>query len=71
MDYRDEMPLDERFTRVPVPLMVIFGAEDQIFDAEEATRSASDVPGVRTEIVDGAGHAPQVEEAGATDRARS
>ncbi len=29
-----ELPLDERFKQTPVPLMVIFGAEDQIFDAE-------------------------------------
>ena len=63
-DFLDDETLDERFTRVPVPLMVIFGAEDQIFDAEEAVRRFAGVPGVRTELVEGAGHAPQVEEAG-------
>jgi pimeloyl-ACP methyl ester carboxylesterase len=61
-DFLDEEPLDQRFIRVPVPLMVIFGAEDQIFDAEEAIDGYQDVPGVRTEIVEGAGHAPQVEQ---------
>lgn len=60
-DFADELPLDERFKRTPVPLMVIFGAEDQIFDAEAAIEGYSDVPGVRTEIIEGAGHAPQIE----------
>ena len=60
-DFTDELPLDERFKRTPVPLLVIFGSEDQIIDADEATEGYSDVPGVQTEIVDGAGHAPQVE----------
>jgi pimeloyl-ACP methyl ester carboxylesterase len=60
-DFVDEEPLDERFQRTPVPLMVIFGAEDQVYDAEESIAGFSDVPGVRTELVEGAGHAPQVE----------
>ena len=60
-DYLEELPLDERFRRVPVPLMVIFGAEDQILDAERAVEGFEDVPGVRTEVIEGAGHAPQIE----------
>jgi pimeloyl-ACP methyl ester carboxylesterase len=60
-DFVNELPLDERFKRTPVPLMVIFGSEDQIIDAEAAIEGFSDVPGVQTEIVEGAGHAPQVE----------
>ena len=60
-DYVEEAPLDQRFTAAAVPLMVIFGAEDQIFDAERAVEGFAGVPGVRTEIIDGAGHAPQVE----------
>jgi pimeloyl-ACP methyl ester carboxylesterase len=63
-DFLEEEPLNERFTRVPVPLMVIFGAEDQIFDAEQAIEGFAGVPGVRTELVEGAGHAPQVERPG-------
>ena len=61
-DYVEELPLDERFKQVPVPLLVIFGAEDQVFDAEQAVEGYADVPGVQTEIVDEAGHAPQVEQ---------
>ncbi len=45
-----------------MPLLVIFGAEDQVFDAEQAVEGYADVPGVQTEIVDEAGHAPQVEQ---------
>jgi pimeloyl-ACP methyl ester carboxylesterase len=60
-DFVEEEPLDQRFQRTPVPLLVVFGAEDQVFDAEEAVEGFAAVPGVRTQIVDGAGHAPQVE----------
>ena len=60
-DYTTELPLDERFKQTPVPLMVIFGAEDQILDAELSIEGFSDVPGVQTEVIEGAGHAPQVE----------
>jgi pimeloyl-ACP methyl ester carboxylesterase len=60
--YTDEIPLDERFKQVPVPLMVIFGAEDQVFDAQAAVDGYADVPGVQTEIVEDAGHAAQVEQ---------
>lgn len=61
-DYMDELPLDERMTRAAVPLLVAFGAEDQIFDSEEALARYEDVPGVRTELIEDAGHAPQVEQ---------
>ncbi len=60
-DYVEELPLDERFKRTPVPLLVVFGAEDQIIDADAAIEGYADVPGIRTEIVAGAGHTPQVE----------
>jgi pimeloyl-ACP methyl ester carboxylesterase len=60
-DFTDEQPLDERFTQTPVPLMVIFGAEDQIYDAELSLEGFADVPGVQLETIEGAGHAPQVE----------
>lgn len=60
-DFTDEQPLDERFTQTPVPLMVIFGEEDQIYDAELSLEGFADVPGVQLETIEGAGHAPQVE----------
>ena len=60
-DYEDVSPLDTRMSNVAVPLMVIFGAEDQIYDAAEALQAYSDVPGVRTAKIPGAGHSPNVE----------
>ena len=61
-DYTDEEPLDQRLTDAAVPLMVIFGSEDQIWDdPAEALAAFDDVPGVQTATVDGAGHSPNVE----------
>jgi pimeloyl-ACP methyl ester carboxylesterase len=60
-DYTDEEPLDQRFADVGVPLLVIFGAEDQIYDAEEAIAPYGEVPGARTALIEGAGHSPNVE----------
>ena len=59
--YTDEEPLDQRVRRAFVPLLVIFGAEDQIYDAREALSVYADIPGAQTELVPGAGHSPNVE----------
>jgi pimeloyl-ACP methyl ester carboxylesterase len=67
-DYTEEVPLDERLTDAAVPLLVIFGSEDQIFDADEALAGFEDVPGVRTATVEGAGHSPNVEKPEETAR---
>lgn len=60
-DYTDEEPLDERLAAAGVPLLVIFGAEDQIYDAEEAIAPFREIPGARAELIEGAGHSPNVE----------
>jgi pimeloyl-ACP methyl ester carboxylesterase len=67
-EYRDERPLDERLRAVGVPLLVIFGSEEQIYDAREALRAFADVPGAETELIEGAGHSPNVERPGQTAR---
>ncbi len=59
--YTDQIPLDERLTSAAVPLLVIFGAEDQIYDAPDALAAFEDVPGVRTATIEGAGHSPNAE----------
>jgi pimeloyl-ACP methyl ester carboxylesterase len=42
--------------------MVIFGAEDQIYDAQAAIdRYRQNVPGVQTHLIPDAGHSPNVE----------
>jgi pimeloyl-ACP methyl ester carboxylesterase len=60
-DFADERPIDERFTAAAVPLLVIFGTEDQMFDADRAVAGFEDVPGVRTTLIEGVGHSPSVE----------
>jgi pimeloyl-ACP methyl ester carboxylesterase len=61
-DYVAEAPLDERLATAHVPTMVIFGAEDQLYDAQEAVaRYRQNVPGVQTHLIPGAGPSPNVE----------
>jgi pimeloyl-ACP methyl ester carboxylesterase len=58
----DDQPLDQRLAATHLPVMVIFGAEDQIYDAQEAiARYQQNVPGVQTHVIPGAGHSPNVE----------
>ena len=61
-DYRDEIPLDERITQAAVPLLSIFGAEDQVCDPETSQAAYEEVPGARTEAIESAGHSPNVEQ---------
>jgi pimeloyl-ACP methyl ester carboxylesterase len=60
-DFVDESPLDERLKALGVPLLVIFGAEDQIYDAQAAIARYQQVPGAQTHLIPGAGHSPNVE----------
>lgn len=61
-DFVAEAPLDERLAAAHVPAMVIFGAEDQLYDAQEAVaRYRQNVPGIQTHLIPGAGHSPNVE----------
>jgi alpha-beta hydrolase superfamily lysophospholipase len=56
------VPLDQRLATAAIPLLVIFGEEDQIYESEEAVAAFQEhVPGVRTALVEGAGHSPNVE----------
>ena len=47
-DFTDERPLDERLGAAGVPLLVIFGAEEQIYEPREALSAYADVPGAQT-----------------------
>jgi pimeloyl-ACP methyl ester carboxylesterase len=60
-DYTNERPLNERLAATHLPVMVIFGAEDQIYDAQKAIAAYGSVPGVETHLIPGAGHSPNVE----------
>jgi len=62
-EYTEEEPLDSRIAATGKPLLVLMGAEEQLID-EPAARLAeyrATVPGARTELIQGAGHSPNVE----------
>jgi hypothetical protein len=40
---------------------VIFGSEDQTYDAEESVAPFEGISGVQVQILEGSGHSPQVE----------
>jgi pimeloyl-ACP methyl ester carboxylesterase len=60
-DFMDAEPLDRRIERTGIPLLAIFGAEDQIYESKEALAAYAKVPGAQTVLVQGAGHSPNVE----------
>jgi pimeloyl-ACP methyl ester carboxylesterase len=61
-DFVDEAPLDQRLAATGTPLLVIFGAEDQIYDPQNAiARYQRTVPGTQAHLIPGAGHSPNVE----------
>jgi pimeloyl-ACP methyl ester carboxylesterase len=61
-NFVDQSPVDQRLAALHVPVLVIFGAEDQIYDPQAAiARYRSNVPGVQTHLIAGAGHSPNVE----------
>jgi len=68
-DYGEELPLDQRIRSAAVPLLVIFGEHDQLYDDPEAAAQAyADVPGARITIIPEVGHSPNVEKPGETAR---
>ncbi|HSK50051.1 MAG TPA: alpha/beta fold hydrolase [Solirubrobacterales bacterium] len=69
-DYLEEEPLDQRMRRTDKPLLVIMGAEEQSVDDPELALAqyARTVPGARTELIEGAGHSPNVEKPAQTAR---
>ena len=60
-DYGDDATLDQRLRQIPVPLLSIFGTEDQICDPETSQAAYAALPGARTAEIKGAGHSPNVE----------
>jgi pimeloyl-ACP methyl ester carboxylesterase len=62
-DFTEEAPLDERMRDTGLPLLVIMGAEEQIIDdpAQALAEYTATVPGVQTQLIEGAGHSPNVE----------
>jgi pimeloyl-ACP methyl ester carboxylesterase len=68
-DYEEQQSLDERVRNAAVPLLVIFGAEDQVWDDPGAAAQAyRSVPGAQIATIPGAGHSPNVEKPAQTSR---
>lgn len=59
--FLDAEPLDDRVEATGVPLLAIFGDEEQIYDPQKALDAYARVRGAKTVMVDGAGHSPNVE----------
>jgi pimeloyl-ACP methyl ester carboxylesterase len=66
-DYSDESGLAERLADESLPLLVIFGSQDELVDPESA-QGYRTVPGARIVALDGVGHSPHVERPDATAR---
>jgi pimeloyl-ACP methyl ester carboxylesterase len=60
-DYSGEISLADRLRTLAIPLLVIYGSEDQICDPDSFQDAYGSVPGARVEEVDGAGHSPNIE----------
>jgi len=68
-DYENEQPLSQRVQAAAIPLLVIFGTEDQLYDdPREAANAYNSVQGARIEMIEGAGHSPNVEKPDETAR---
>ena len=65
-DYVDEATLDTRLRQIPVPLLSIFGTEDRVCDPDTSQEAYAAIAGARTELIEGAGHSPNVEKPEAT-----
>lgn len=66
-DYSKESGLAERLADESVPLLVVFGSEDELVDPNSA-QGYRRVPGARVVVLDGVGHSPHVERPAATAR---
>jgi pimeloyl-ACP methyl ester carboxylesterase len=60
-DFLDEESLDSRLRGSGVPVLAIFGAEEQLYEPEKALAALGALPGAETALVQGAGHSPNVE----------
>jgi pimeloyl-ACP methyl ester carboxylesterase len=61
-DFVEDKPNSARVADARVPLLVIFGTEDEIVDPDAADRWKKDVPRARVVRLRGVGHSPQWED---------
>jgi pimeloyl-ACP methyl ester carboxylesterase len=60
-DYLSERSIPDRLAGLSLPVLVIFGAEDQRWHSASATDYRA-VPGARIEMLPGVGHTPMIED---------
>lgn len=53
--------LDERLSEVTSPLLIVWGENDRVVPATQASAAAQAVPSAWVEVLEGIGHVPQVE----------
>lgn len=59
--YMDTQSLDARLRRPGIPVLAIFGVEEQIYSEPEKALAAYRAAGAATQLIPGAGHSPNVE----------
>ena len=59
--YLGEQALPSRLTRAAVPVLGIYGAEDQLLDSEQVAADLEAIPGAEVRVMDGIGHSPNLE----------
>ena len=52
---------EEEMRQITLPTLVVWGAEDKVFSPDNAERLRVDIEGANVQIIDGAGHLPQIE----------
>ena len=45
-----------------IPTLIVWGAADQVFPMDNATRLQSDIENSKVAVIDGSGHLPQLEQ---------
>lgn len=55
------MDVSGELSKIKVPVMIVWGANDPLFPIQQALRAHAAIPGSRLVIIEGAGHTPQAE----------
>ena len=54
--------LTRRLTAIGKPTLIVFGSEDRVYRVEDSLEGFRDVPNAKSVLIEGAGHAPQLEQ---------
>ena len=56
---------EEEMRQIELPTLVVWGAEDKVFSPDNAERLRADIDGSVIQVIEGAGHLPQIEKTNA------